>query len=174
MAHFKLILIIAFISLLSLSKANIIDDEKKYSSIDGTQIYMFETSTVFAYLSIDNTVTTNMKATMNFYSTTTTTDLSKTGLWSGIGFGTSVMVGSNMIICGMDIGSSLWCKQFDGKNHFIEAIANQTINVTASSVTDLKTVTGDYGSYVSKLSWSFTVNFSSTDLQSIISGDEKP
>lgn len=173
MTQIKIIFAFALICTLSFSNSSIIDNEKDYANIDGTQIYLFQTSKVFGYLNIDSTVTTSMKATMVFYSTSTVSSLSNSGIWSGIGFGTSDMKGSNMIICGMDIGSSMWCNQYKGNSKDVSLKSPQSITVTDSQLTDLTTSSEDYGSYVSKVTWSFTVDFDSTDLSNIISGNEK-
>lgn len=162
---------LAFLVSLSIVISGISDD-KNYSNISGTQIYLFENKNEFSYISVDNSSTSILKATLYLYSSSSVSALKSKGIWTSIGFGSTEMKNSDIYLCGMNKDETLWCKQFDGVRENIFETSNSNIKVTNSKITELG---NDYSPYVTKIEWSFekAENTSKWTVNGIINGTVK-
>lgn len=86
---------------------------KDYKNISGNQIYLFEEDMAFSYITIDITQTTKLKATIFLYINQSLSSISN-GVYTSIGFGTSVMAGADIILCAAKSDSTCWCKDYTG------------------------------------------------------------
>lgn len=106
---------------------------KDFQNISGTQIYMFEKSYAFSYISIDSTVTDKLKATIYLYISTPLSSISN-GVYTAIGFGTSQMSGSDILICSVDSTGICSCSDVKGVNQGVTS-TTQVTNLVSSKVT---------------------------------------
>lgn len=103
---------------------------KDYKTIPGTQIYLFDRSNAFSYISIDSTSTSRMKATVYLYLTGQLTTISN-GVYTSIGFGTSQMSGSDILLCAVTQSGNQWCKDFVGGRSDITETGGITTLISA-------------------------------------------
>lgn len=109
---------------------------KDYKNISGNQIYLFEMSNAFSYISIDVTQTTKLKATIYLYINQSITAISN-GVYTSIGFGTSQMSGSDIVLCAVKSDKSCWCKDYNGVKENINPKSTTLTTLISSKVDTL-------------------------------------
>lgn len=129
--------------------------EKNYSSLPGTQIYLFENNQSFSYLSVDESDTTKLKATLNFFSSSDVVTLSENGFWTSVGLGSNQMSGASIILCGMNTNQSLFCKSYISSGHSISKDNSTGLTVISSNKSDLG---NEFSPYKTKFQWTFSRN----------------
>ena len=122
---------------------------KDFLKIPGTQVYLYETTTSFSYISVDSSVTDKLKATVYHYVNVNLADVSS-GLYAAFGFGGQVMNGSDMVLCAATKDSKMWCKDYDGKSRGIELSTTLKTKLISSSV---KTLNDSWAPYKTVMVW---------------------
>lgn len=140
----------------SLSSAN------DYKNNKGVQIYMNKENTIFSYISINTNITDKLSATLYAYTTFKHGD-SNNGFYVAIGFGTSDMDNSDILLCGINKDSSFFCKDYNGVGHNIQ----QKESITTLNNSKYELPNSSFAPYNYKYSWSITRNM---DPQNIING----
>lgn len=163
------------------SISDLIDREKDFLSLPGIQIYMFENTQVFGYFTINNDNLKNLKGkninelngSLTIYTRSSYSELSTTGIWTAIGFGSSKMHDSDIILCGMNKDYSLFCQDFLAVYYKImpKLEEEQTITMYDSEIINLENIDGNYACYLTKIKWDFTRKIK--NLNEIIKGNEK-
>lgn len=140
----------------SLSSAN------DYKNNKGVQIYMNKENTIFSYISINTNITDKLSATLYAY-TTFKYGESNNGFYIAIGFGTSDMDNSDILLCGINKDASFFCKDYNGVGHNIQ----QKESITTLNNSKYELANSSFTPYTHKYTWSITRNM---DPQNIING----
>lgn len=125
----RLIVIVLFDILTSYFVLTQISTTKDYISSNGIQVYLYEDSSYYIYLSIDSESSLTLKMTIYLYTTKTVEDItsSSNGIYLGIGFGSTAMADSDIIICGVTKNKTGFCDDYNARGW---SIVQKTINIT--------------------------------------------
>lgn len=141
---------------------NSLTEAKDYKNLNGTQIYMNENTNYFAYISINND-TSKLNATIYLYTKTDITTASE-GIYIAIGFGTTEMPNSDIILCAALKDKTGWCKDYNGVHDDIVLKTSITSNVVFA----FDNAPAGFSPFIYRASWSFTRT--NTNVSKIIDG----
>jgi hypothetical protein len=128
-------LILLISSTLCQNEASSITGARDYASLSGVQVYIYDKSYAFSYLSIDISNTTKLKAKLFLYTSIADLTTLSTGVYTSIGFGSSVMSGSDILLCAYEKDKTSWCKDYKGINQNITNKASITTLLSTSTLT---------------------------------------
>ena len=120
-----------------------------YANIAGTQVYLYEKSNAFSYMTIDSTSTDKLKAKVYLYVNVNLADLSA-GVYTAFGLGTKKMLGSDMVVCAATKDSTMWCKDFEGASTFSSPSATKKTTLVSSSA---KALSSAWAPYKTVITW---------------------
>ena len=163
------LILIIFTILSAVSNSSPIDSIREYSNTPGTQIELFydPSNQAFAYISIDDTQLSTLTATLYYYTSIAQGDIQGLGggIYAAIGFGTTVMINADILVCGIQSNGNQWCADYTGGDHFI---TKQSPQLTQLSDHSISTLTSDYAPFVTLLT--FTLTRKTKNLTGIING----
>lgn len=140
---------------------------KSYDSITGIQIYLYEDTRKFIYLSINNSSKVELTASLNIYLDVIESDIS-IGLWFAIGFGTINMPDSEIILCSLSYDKKASCRDYIAKGW---DIVEKEIQSTLLISYELASLDASYSPYKTSIIFEFN-NKLFTRMQRIYNGEE--
>ena len=162
-----MIICLILISLISFTYTQSpIELAKSFNSLEGIQIYLFEDNTKFIYLSINNSFQLDLNASLIVYLDIKESDINLIGKWFAIGFGTTHMPDSDIILCALTYDKKASCGDYIAKGwDIVEKDTQHTVLISYKLVS----LDNSYSPYKTCIIFEFNNN-QVTRLENIFNG----